>query len=212
MAELDDLEEMWHKMAEEIMKNADNGERYAASEAQMKKIQLEMKIKRLVDSGFPEREVRKANLELFFEEKFHKLKADLKKGKPASFVLRGSYGTGKTFLSICIAKQMMIDRDYDVIKICDSDIKKIAVDRKGFRPEREDVYCVSMLIIDDIGSLTYDNDMKEVLNEIVGWRAERGKSTILTTNGTISQYLQDKVVDRIKRDFTVMMFEGDSRR
>lgn len=114
----------------------------------------------------------------------------------------GTVGTGKSFLSGCIAKALMKE-GYSVIYFSASGLidlfSRYAFDYKN-RDESEeayqDIYNCDLLIIDDLGTEVSNSFSVSRLFTCLNERALRKKSIIISTNLSLEE-LRDRYSDRI---------------
>lgn len=114
----------------------------------------------------------------------------------------GTVGTGKSFLSCCVAKEL-IDKGSLVIYFSASQLfetlSKSTFDKDS--PEAisgisDDIYECDLLIIDDLGTELTNAFVSSQLFSCLNNRHLRKKATIITTNLSLSE-LRDKYSDRI---------------
>jgi len=105
-----------------------------------------------------------------------------------SLLFVGNTGTGKTFLSNCIAYEL-INKGYTVIyqtapMLMDMAMEsKYSYDRKQeSRARYESIFDVDLLIIDDLGTETLNNNRFTELFNIINTRLLKNKKTIISTN------------------------------
>ncbi len=117
-----------------------------------------------------------------------------------NLLLRGNTGTGKTFLSTCIAKDLLDQRHSVVYYSAQQlvDIFESAALRR--EPEaavaKDQVFTCDLLIIDDLGSELTNSFTNTHLFSCLNERLLLGKSTIISTNHTLAE-LRDKYTERI---------------
>jgi len=114
----------------------------------------------------------------------------------------GTVGTGKSFLSGCIAKALMKD-GYSVIYFSASGLidlfSRYAFDYKSREESEEayqDIYNCDLLIIDDLGTELTNSFSVSRLFTCLNERALRKKSIIISTNLSLEE-LRDRYSDRI---------------
>jgi len=114
----------------------------------------------------------------------------------------GPVGTGKSFLSACIAKELL-DTDHSVVyfsapELFDilSDIMFDKGDRTSLRSSKDILYNSELLIIDDLGTELSNSATATELFSILTDRNLNHKSTIISTNLELNQ-LKDRYDDRI---------------
>lgn len=114
----------------------------------------------------------------------------------------GTVGTGKSFLSSCIAREL-IEQGRLVIYFSSAQLFE-ALSRSTFdknSPEAasgiyEDIYACDLLIIDDLGTELTNAFVSSQLFSCLNNRHLRRKSTIITTNLSLEE-LRDRYSDRI---------------
>ena len=114
----------------------------------------------------------------------------------------GTVGTGKSFLSGCIAKELL-DRGHSVIYFSSSGLfdtlARYSFDSKskdalsGFY---EDLYNCDLLIIDDLGTELTNTFVASQLFSCLNERDLRKKATIISTNLSLEE-LRDRYSDRV---------------
>ncbi|MCR5637882.1 MAG: ATP-binding protein [Lachnospiraceae bacterium] len=130
----------------------------------------------------------------------------------------GTVGTGKTFLSICIAKELL-DRGntvlyFSAVGLFDAlsqntfsygkaDEKKVLID---------DLYNCDLLIIDDLGTERTNSFVSSELFSCLNERDIRKKSTIITTNLSIKDIkstYSDRIFSRLLNNYLVMVMTSE---
>lgn len=148
----------------------------------------------------------------------------LKKGY--GMYLWGDKGTGKTYLTACMANELI--NQYKVVLFTNffEISKSIRATFKGNGSEVNiinKIADVDFLFIDDLGTEIVtkdgeDNWLQEKIFEIINKRYNNMKPTIFSSNYSLQQLVQergllDKTVDRILEMSTaIMKFEGKSQR
>lgn len=114
----------------------------------------------------------------------------------------GTVGTGKSFLSGCVAKEL-IDTGHSVIYFSASglfDLLSMAAFDSKNREERKnayaDLYQCDLLIIDDLGTELTNQFTASQLFSLLNERAIGKKAVIISTNLSLRE-LQDRYSDRI---------------
>ena len=114
----------------------------------------------------------------------------------------GTVGTGKSFLSGCIAKELL-QQGCSVIYFSSSGLfETLARYSFDFREKEalygfcEDLYGCDLLIIDDLGTEVTNNFVTSQLFACLNERNLRRKSSIISTNLNLSE-LRDRYSDRI---------------
>lgn len=133
----------------------------------------------------------------------------------------GGVGLGKTFLSTCIAKEL-IDRGYTVIyqsaaKLFSyySDYLFGRTDAARARAEFDRLAECDLLIIDDLGSEATNAQTVSFLFELVNDRLLSGKKMVISTNYSINEIAKvysERLHSRILEHFTPVRFFGSDVR
>ena len=114
----------------------------------------------------------------------------------------GTVGTGKSFLSGCVAKELM-DRGHSVIYFSSAGLfeklSQISFDYNSKEKQAdlyEDLYSCDVLIIDDLGTELTNHFSSSQFFSCLNERILRKKSIIISTNLSL-QELRDRYSDRI---------------
>lgn len=147
-------------------------------------------------------------LSMYFIESFKNSKDNL--------LFYGNSGTGKTFLTHCIAKELL-DRGHLVIyKTAEELIKSLREIRLENNNDMEEllVSC-DLLIIDDLGTEQINNFSKTELFNLLNRRLLKGKKMIVSTNYTLeelSKTYSERITSRLFGNFSLCKFYGDDIR
>jgi DNA replication protein DnaC len=138
-----------------------------------------------------------------------------------SLLFYGGPGLGKTFLSSCIAKEL-IERGYTVIYTRATKLFSMYEDYKFGRGEMrtaEDmihrVYDADLLIIDDLGTESQNKNTMPFLFDIFNERLANGKKMIISTNystAALSKVYSGRFTSRIVEHFIPLHFVGQDIR
>lgn len=139
----------------------------------------------------------------------------------ANILFTGSTGVGKTFLTNCIAKEL-IDRYVSVIYLSSHDLFEIFSRYKFSRDAGEDVeetyrhiLDCEMLIIDDLGTEVNNTFVSSQLFYCINERINRQRGTIISTNLSMDMLrdtYSDRVTSRIMSHYmTIPLYGGDIR-
>ncbi len=133
----------------------------------------------------------------------------------------GTVGTGKSFLSCCVAKELM-DQGYSVIYFGATglfDLLSDAAFHTKNRDERQnayaDLYRCDLLIIDDLGTELTNQFTSSQLFSLLNERHLGKKSTLISTNFTLAQLrdrYSDRIFSRITSNFDVCRLAGEDIR
>lgn len=131
----------------------------------------------------------------------------------------GGTGLGKTFLSHCIAKELL-DRSYCVIYFTAFDLFELFA-RHSFsgsaeaKDAHDDIFNCDLLIIDDLGTELTNSFVSSQLFLCINERILRKKSTIISTNLRMNQMAEiysERTVSRITSNYTLIRLIGDDIR
>ncbi len=138
-----------------------------------------------------------------------------------NILFTGSTGVGKTFLTNCIAKEL-IDRYVSVIYLSSQDLFEV-FSRYKFSREAEDdveesyrhILECEMLIIDDLGTEMNNTFVSSQLFYCINERINRKLGTIISTNLSMDMLrdtYSDRVTSRIMSNYTTIpLYGGDIR-
>lgn len=138
---------------------------------------------------------------------------------PCGLFFYGDTGVGKTYLSHCIAKEL-IDRAYFVLYFSSFDLFDLlakntfqkdaaASDVAGF------IYDCDLLIIDDLGTELTNNFVASQLFCCINERIMNHKSTIISTNLAMDDFLEtysERIFSRISSNYTMLKLVGNDIR
>lgn len=141
--------------------------------------------------------------------------------KGGNLIFTGSTGVGKTFLTNCIAKEL-IDRYQSVIYLSSNDLFDIFSKNKfHYETEEEmrDMYqyildC-DLLIIDDLGTELNNTFVSSQLFYCINERLLRKKSTIISTNLSLTMLrdtYSDRISSRIISKYSIIPLYGEDIR
>lgn len=137
-----------------------------------------------------------------------------------SLLFYGPVGTGKTFLSNCIAKELL-DRGYSVIYFTAFQFfEQFSFSGNSGpgsqEPARHEVLLQSdLLILDDIGTELANTFTVSKLFQVLNERALAGRSTIISTNLSPRDFrdiYSERVFSRITSTYTLVKFAGSDIR
>lgn len=143
------------------------------------------------------------------------------KEKSGNLIFTGSTGVGKTFLTNCIAREL-IDQYQSVIYLSANDLFDVFSKNKfNYQPEEEmrDMYqfildC-DLLIVDDLGTELNNTFVSSQLFYCVNERLIRKKGTIISTNLSVSMLrdtYSDRVSSRIMSEYSIIPLYGEDIR
>jgi DNA replication protein DnaC len=128
----------------------------------------------------------------------------------------GNSGTGKTFLSNCIAKELL-DKGYLVVyRTAENLIQNLKHIRFDGDEILEDLIInCDLLIVDDLGTEQISDFSKTELFNLLNKKILRGKKMIVSTNCTLEEILQiysERISSRLLGNFSLHKFFGDDIR
>ena len=134
--------------------------------------------------------------------------------RPDNLLLIGQAGTGKTFLSNCIARELL-NRYYSVIYLSSSQLfdtlAKQTFDRDEENAENAGRYILDcdLLIIDDLGTELNNAFVGSRLFACINERILRKKSTLISTNlslNDVSRLYTERVTSRFMGSYQILLF------
>ena len=131
--------------------------------------------------------------------------------KPKNLFFYGSTGVGKTFLSNCIAKELL-DKGYSVIyftafQLFDILSKGVFEKDADAIAAHQNIFDCDLLVIDDLGTELSNSFTTSQLFLCVNERLLRHKSTIISTNLNFNQIVDiysERTFSRICGDYTMI--------
>lgn len=146
---------------------------------------------------------------------------NIKSEQQKNLLFTGNTGLGKTFLSNCIAKEV-IDMGLNVVyqtapilmdQILDY---KFSYDKNNIQKEKYNrIFSVDLLIIDDLGTETMNNNKFTELFNIINTRLLNNKKMLISTNLTLNDLYNrydERILSRLIGNFTICKFIGDDIR
>lgn len=134
----------------------------------------------------------------------------------------GTVGTGKSFLSGCIARELIIS-NHSVMYYSAGELFKLLTDvmfdrgdRTVLEPLRKDIYNADLLIIDDLGTELTNSATVAELFSLINERNLFERSTIISTNlgfQDLQERYADRIFSRLLEQYSFYKFSGpDIRR
>ena len=139
--------------------------------------------------------------------------------KPKNIFFYGNTGVGKTFLSNCIAKELL-DAGYSVIyftafQLFDILSKGVYEKDADAIATHQNIFDCDLLIIDDLGTELSNSFTTSQLFLCLNERILRQKSTIISTNLNMNQVADiysERVLSRIMTYYTIIKLFGEDIR
>lgn len=133
--------------------------------------------------------------------------------------LYGDTGVGKTFLSYCIAKELL-DSTHSVIYYSAFDLfeafaKKTFSNSDEFQDQNDYILDCDLLIIDDLGTELTNSFVASQFFLCINERILRKKSTIISTNLTLGNFMErysERVFSRVSSNYTMIKLIGNDIR
>lgn len=138
---------------------------------------------------------------------------------PDNLMIYGDTGVGKTFLTHCIAKELL-DRSFFVLYFTSFDFFDL-LSRNAFQkdPESSDLasfaFDCDLLIIDDLGTELTNSFVSSQLFCCINERILNKKSTIISTNLTMEDFLDtysERTFSRVSSNYTMLKLMGNDIR
>lgn len=130
----------------------------------------------------------------------------------------GTVGTGKSFLSYCIAKEIM-DQGYQVVYFSANQLfEKLQLFRFSeakLEQLEEIIFGCDLLILDDLATETPGDYAKSKLLSLLNERAIAKKSTIISSNVSLNEldaHYSERIFSRIVSQYDLLKFTGPDLR
>ncbi len=133
-----------------------------------------------------------------------------------NLLFMGTVGTGKTFLSNCIAKAL-IDSAHSVIYFSAASLfdtfagYMFGKDKAAFDNFCNDLYHCDLVIVDDLGTELESSFVTSCFFSFLNERQQLGKSTLITTNlnlQELNQKYSDRICSRIIGNYEICLLTG----
>ena len=141
---------------------------------------------------------------------------------PENLLFWGEPGLGKTFISTCIAKELIKDgysviyeTTYKIFSMLEDYKFKRTNDIDSLKDKTDKLYEADLLILDDLGSEFLTSYTNAALFDIINSRMILNKKTIINTNLNMAQLAEkytDRVISRIIGNYRIVQFIGDDIR
>lgn len=145
---------------------------------------------------------------------------DSKERKYKNLMFLGETGVGKTFLTHCIAKEL-IEKTFSVIYLSAIELFNILADAQFSREnidakhKSSKIYDCDLLIIDDLGTELLNSYTASAFFNIVNERSISNKSCIISTNldlQDLTERYSERLTSRLTKDYKFMKVFGDDLR
>lgn len=134
-----------------------------------------------------------------------------------NLLFTGNTGLGKSFLSSCIANELIL-KGKTVLYQTSSEMLESILDYrfgKGNKNIEDNIYSVDLLIIDDLGTETINSIKSTELYNIINNRLLNNKKTIISTNLNIKNLYanyDERIVSRFIGYYNICRFFGEDIR
>lgn len=161
-----------------------------------------------------EPESPRKNMEKILSKSFNFIKdfADLNE----NLLFYGNSGTGKTFLSHCIAKELLDKGFFVVYRTAEELIQNLKTVRfENDNTLEELLVDCDLLVIDDLGTEQINDFSKTELFNILNKRLLKRKKMLISTNYTLkelSKTYSERITSRLFGNFNLCKFFGDDIR
>lgn len=137
----------------------------------------------------------------------------------ANLFLYGDTGVGKTFLSCCIARELL-DSMHSVVYYSAFDLFEVFAHNtfsasEDIQGEYDFIFDCDLLIIDDLGTELTNNFVASQFFLCINERILRKKSTIISTNldlGSFMERYSERVFSRVSSNYTMVKLYGNDIR
>lgn len=128
----------------------------------------------------------------------------------------GNAGTGKTFLSHCIAKELLDKGSLVVYRTAEGLFKDLkSIEFEGNSDLESLIYGCELLIIDDLGTEQISSFTRTEFFNLINKKLLKHKKMIVSTNLTLeelSRTYSDRISSRLMGNFNLCKFYGDDVR
>ena len=134
-----------------------------------------------------------------------------------SILFHGNVGVGKSFLSCCVAKELL-DRGYSVLYFSSSNLFDTLANstfgkdsKENLYTSKEDIYNCDLVVIDDLGTELTNSLVFTELFSLITERILRNKSTIISTNlnlADLSNLYSERIISRIIANYKLCKLSG----
>ena len=153
-------------------------------------------------------------------ERAHNFIDTFDENNTAGILIYGETGLGKTFLTNCIAKELL-DREHSVFYLSTNELfdqilsNYIMNNNTDYEDLYSYLYTCELLIIDDLGTELTNNFVRSQLFEIINKREISAKKMLISTNLSMKDLrgrYSERIMSRIIDNYTVFNIYGDNIR
>jgi DNA replication protein DnaC len=143
-----------------------------------------------------------------------------KERKYSNLLFFGKTGVGKTYLTHCIAKEL-IERTSSVIYLSAINFfdilskSEFSKNDEASKNKSSQIYSCDLLIIDDLGTELSNSFTNSALFNTINDRILNYKSTIISTNLVFSELMErysERLTSRLAKEYTFMKIYGEDLR
>lgn len=134
-----------------------------------------------------------------------------------NLLLFGNVGVGKSFLSCCIAKELL-DKGYSVLYFSSENLFHILKEndfgkdsKENLYTSLEDIYNCDLVVIDDLGTELTNSYISAKLFSLINERILRNKSTIISTNLSLKdlrELYSERIFSRLSTKYKLCKLSG----
>ena len=143
--------------------------------------------------------------------------SDFRSGGHPDLLLTGTVGTGKTYLSLCIARALLEETAFVLYFGAIELFQLLSENSYDYRKTDElrsiydDLYGCDLLILDDLGTERLTPFVQSQFYACINERLQRGHSTIITTNHSLEELkalYTERCLSRIISSYTICRLTG----
>ena len=137
--------------------------------------------------------------------------------KKENILFYGNVGVGKSFLSCCIAKELL-DKGYSVLYFSSAQLFDLLASstfdkdsKENLYTTKEDIYNCDLVVIDDLGTELINSFVSSSLFALLNERLLCNKSTIISTNLSLKDLrdlYSDRIFSRISTNYKLCKLSG----
>ena len=137
--------------------------------------------------------------------------------KKENILFYGNVGVGKSFLSCCVAKELL-DKGYSVLYFSSAQLFDVLASstfdkdsKENLYTTKEDIYNCDLVVIDDLGTELINSFVSSSLFALLNERLLCNKSTIISTNLSLKDLrdmYSDRIFSRISTNYKLCKLSG----